>query len=184
MKRSNFLKNSIVFSVLGTQKIEFDKSIKRPTKGIFVKAGDDRNQKSISIGNTILDCKVTGKDTDGNLYIFESKNNLKNEGPPLHSHPNLDETFYMLEGELKFKIGEEIKYLKLGDTLLVPRNVPHCFTSNSDKPAKFMVIIQSATTMEAFFQELSELKEITPEIGAKIYLKHNMTLLGPPIFAD
>jgi mannose-6-phosphate isomerase-like protein (cupin superfamily) len=184
MERRNFVRNSLFFSAFGFTNFTLAKKVTRPKKGIKVASGTDRFQKSLKIGNAILDCKVSGKDTDSDLYIFESLNNLKNEGPPLHLHPDLDETFYILGGSMKFKVGDEIFYLKAGDSIFVPRNMPHAFTSNSDKPSKMLIIVQSATTMEAFFEELSKIEKITPEIAAKIYQKHNMVLLGPPLFAD
>lgn len=180
MERRNFVKSAVLLPSLGmetTPKM-------RPQKGIKVAKNEARFQKRVKIGAVTLDCKVSGKDTDGDLYIFESINNLKNDGPPLHAHPDLDETFYILEGEMKFKVGDEILYLKSGDSVLIPRNVPHCFTSNTDQPAKMLVIVQSATTMETFFEELSKVEKITPEIAAKIYQKHNMVLLGSPLMAD
>lgn len=180
MERRNFIKSAVILPAVG---IETNPKT-RPKKGVKVAAGTARFQRSLKVGAAVLDCKVSGKDTDGDLYIFESINNLKNDGPPLHSHPDLDETFYILEGEMKFKVGDEIFYMKVGDSVLIPRNVPHCFTSNTDKPAKMLVIIQSATTMESFFEELSKVEKITPEIGAQIYQKHNMVLLGPPLMAD
>jgi mannose-6-phosphate isomerase-like protein (cupin superfamily) len=184
MERRNFVKNSLFFSLLSFPNLGKLKYSERPKKGIKVNAGADRFQKSLKIGSAILDCKVSGKDTDGDLYIFESINNVKNEGPPLHLHPDLDETFYILEGKLKFKVGDEILYLGVGDSIFIPRNVPHTFTSNTQQASKMLVIVQSAKSMEAFFEELSKVEKITPEIAVKIYQKHNMVLLGAPLTAD
>src|SRR5690348_189041 len=46
---------------------------------------------------------------------------------PKHSHPN-EQITYILEGELKFWIGEdqsEIVHVKAGEVLTIPSNVPH-----------------------------------------------------------
>jgi quercetin dioxygenase-like cupin family protein len=46
---------------------------------------------------------------------------------PKHSHEN-EQITYILEGELKFWIGEEqteIVHVKAGEVLVIPSNVPH-----------------------------------------------------------
>jgi quercetin dioxygenase-like cupin family protein len=46
---------------------------------------------------------------------------------PKHSHEN-EQITYILEGELKFWIGEdqnEIVHVKAGEVLMIPSNVPH-----------------------------------------------------------
>jgi quercetin dioxygenase-like cupin family protein len=45
--------------------------------------------------------------------------------------------FYITKGEVKFKVGDEILLLKGGDSIFIPRNVPHAFTITSETPATF-----------------------------------------------
>jgi mannose-6-phosphate isomerase-like protein (cupin superfamily) len=42
-----------------------------------------------------------------------------------HRHPNSDETFLVLEGELLLDIGDKTVTLTRGEMLTVPKNVPH-----------------------------------------------------------
>jgi mannose-6-phosphate isomerase-like protein (cupin superfamily) len=42
-----------------------------------------------------------------------------------HRHPNSDETFLVLEGELLIDIGDKTVTLRRGDMTTVPKNVPH-----------------------------------------------------------
>ena len=42
-----------------------------------------------------------------------------------HRHPNSDETFLVLEGELLLDIGEKAFTLTRGEMMTVPRNMPH-----------------------------------------------------------
>jgi mannose-6-phosphate isomerase-like protein (cupin superfamily) len=42
-----------------------------------------------------------------------------------HRHPNSDETFLVLEGELLIDIGDETITLTRGQMITVPKNVPH-----------------------------------------------------------
>lgn len=185
MKRRNFVKNSLIIpavaispSILSYGETQMD------GKPIHVASGQDRFGKKTQIGRSVLDCKISGKDTQGNLYVFESSQNYKEEGIPMHMHPDLDETFYILEGNVKIKIGEETFRLGPGDTLFAPRNIPHGWVTNSAFPSKLLIIVQGAGKMEAFFEELSKLKEFTPPIVAEIYGRHDMVLMGPPLEAD
>ena len=42
-----------------------------------------------------------------------------------HRHPNSDETFLVLEGELLIDIGDQTVALTRGEMMTVPKNVPH-----------------------------------------------------------
>ena len=57
------------------------------------------------------------------------------EGPPLHHHP-FDEGFYVLEGELTFQLGEELRSATPGDFVFAPANDVHTFANLSDAPAR------------------------------------------------
>lgn len=43
---------------------------------------------------------------------------------PVHTHPH-EQASYCLEGEFEFKIGDEVKIIKQGDTVYMPSDVPH-----------------------------------------------------------
>jgi mannose-6-phosphate isomerase-like protein (cupin superfamily) len=60
------------------------------------------------------------------------------EGPGLHAHPNEDDSFYMLEGQLVFTVdGEEI-VAGAGTFVLVPPGVSHSFRNRRDSVARFV----------------------------------------------
>jgi mannose-6-phosphate isomerase-like protein (cupin superfamily) len=54
-------------------------------------------------------------------------------GPPLHVHHNEDETFYVLEGEVTFQVGDERIDVTAGDFLFGPRDVPHTYVVRSER---------------------------------------------------
>jgi quercetin dioxygenase-like cupin family protein len=56
----------------------------------------------------------------------------RGSGPPPHKHTWSDETFYILDGDITFLVGEEIKNARKGDFLMVPRNTLHAFRVDSD----------------------------------------------------
>src|SRR6266480_2729197 len=58
-------------------------------------------------------------DTNGAYTAFEVRN-APEAGPPLHFHPDIDETFYVLTGPYSFQIGPEQVTATDGTFLRVP----------------------------------------------------------------
>jgi quercetin 2,3-dioxygenase len=154
---------------------------KRADKGFVVKAKESRfGEKTLIGGKSPNDIKVSAADTDGNLTIFEYTGNEKG-GPPLHVHPNQDEIFVVQAGEYLFQVGEEKFNLKPGDTIFLPRNVPHTFAQLSTL-GKMLFFFQPSGKMEDYFRAIAKLTgPPTPEQGAKIFSEHDMKVVGPPL---
>lgn len=154
---------------------------KRPNKGIVVKATESRfSEKTLLGGKNPNDIKVSSKDTNGDLTIFEYTGHEKG-GPPLHVHPKQDEIFFIVQGEYLFKVGEDTHQLKAGDTIFLPRNIPHAFAQLSET-GKMFFLFQPSGKMEDFFRALGNLSAPpTPEQGSKIFSDHDMMIVGPPL---
>lgn len=132
----------------------------------------------------ILDVKVSGKDTNGNLAIFEQTSLSPKRGTPLHIHPNQDEVFQVLAGEYRFQVGPDTYTLKTGESIFLPRKVPHAWTQVSDR-GRMTVIVQPAGKLEAFFVTMASLtKEPEPAEVARIFADNDMQVVGPPLKVD
>lgn len=153
----------------------------RTKKGFVVKANQGRFNETTKLnGNSPNDIKVSGKDTAANFSLFEYTGNEKG-GPPLHMHLKQDEIFFIIEGEYLFKVGDETHQLKTGDSIFLPRKVPHTFAQTSAK-GRMLFMFQPSGKMENFFRALASLKDApTPEQGAKIFADHEMKVVGPPL---
>lgn len=77
---------------------------------------------------------VRGEDTGGR-YSLMYEELPKGSGAPPHKHTWSDEHFYMLEGEVSFLVGTEIKHGVKGDFVFVPRNTRHAFRVESETAA-------------------------------------------------
>jgi quercetin dioxygenase-like cupin family protein len=71
------------------------------------------------------------QDTGGRFSMMEELLG-KGAGPGPHKHTWSDESFYMLDGEITFLIGDEIKTARTGDFLMVPRDTRHAFRVDSE----------------------------------------------------
>jgi mannose-6-phosphate isomerase-like protein (cupin superfamily) len=158
-------------------------SADRPTKGLKVDAGQDRSGKSFTYLGARFDLKVSGKDTDGAMSIYDTTR-FEKKGPPLHRHHDVDEWFFVLEGEFKFRVGEEIFRLKAGDSLFGPRGVPHAFVKTSEAPARLLLMHQPAGTMEEYFHTVIGLENPTLVQRQALLRKHGMEPVGPPLTPD
>ena len=159
----------------------------RTDKGFKVNAREDRfgeHTKMMGVTANILDTKVSSKDTDGQLTIFEQTGLTPKGGPPLHIHPFQDEMFYVIEGQYLYQVGEDKYEMKAGDTIFLPRNVPHTFVQLTEK-GRLIVTFQPSGKMEEFFKKTSEWTSppIQEEI-AKVFEEHDMKVVGPPLKAE
>ena len=133
------------------------------------------------VNENIIDLKVSGKDTNGGLAIFEQTSISQGRGTPVHIHPFQDEVFYVTEGQYFFMVGPEKNYLSDGDSIFLPRSVPHAWTQVSEK-GKMTITFHPAGKMEEFFMAMSGLEhEPTSEEVAKIFSEHDMKVVGPPL---
>ncbi|NCU35222.1 cupin domain-containing protein [Candidatus Falkowbacteria bacterium] len=159
----------------------------RTNKGYRVASGEARfgtHYKMKGVTLNTLDIKISGKDTDGELAVFEQTGLTPNGGPPLHIHPYQDEWFYVVEGEYLFQVGDEKYRMKPGDTTFLPRNVPHAFVQVTEK-AKTIVSYLPAGKMEAFFAATNKWAS-PPTEGEirKVFADHEMEVVGPPLKID
>ena len=56
----------------------------------------------------------------------------RRSGPPPHVHPRLHEYFYLLDGEIRFQIGDQIKSAAQGDFVSTPAGTVHGFAVASE----------------------------------------------------
>ncbi|MGV8993638.1 MAG: cupin domain-containing protein [Flavobacterium sp.] len=156
----------------------------RTSSGFKVSSGEARfgiHYKMKGITLNTLDIKISGKDTDNEVAVFEQTGLTPNGGPPLHIHPEQDEWFYVIEGDYLFQIGKDKYQIKAGDTIFLPRKVAHAFVQLSEK-GKMIVSYVPAGKMEAFFAVTD--KWIFPpskEEIVQVFAEHGMQVVGPPL---
>src|SRR5690348_3350001 len=76
--------------------------------------------------------KVAGAET-GNAFSQIEVDDPRGGGTPVHVHHDEDETFYILEGEVTFLVGDERIDVAAGDFLFAPRDIPHAYVVRSER---------------------------------------------------
>ena len=96
---------------------------------------------------------ISGAATSGNYAVIEMTV-PPGGGPPPHAHPDIQEMFYVLEGEVSFKT--EVGTQVVGQNGFV--NIPfggavHCFKNTSEQPARLLCTVVPAG-LENLFEEI------------------------------
>ncbi|MEQ8812494.1 MAG: cupin, partial [Imperialibacter sp.] len=76
-------------------------SNERSDRGFKIEKGEGRIHGHIQLKGVnvnILDVKVSGSDTNGELAIFEQTGLSQKRGTPMHVHHSQDEIFFVTEG--------------------------------------------------------------------------------------
>jgi hypothetical protein len=78
-------------------------------------------------------------------------------------------------------VGEDKHNLTAGDTIFLPRTVPHAFAQLSEN-GKMFFLFQPSGKMEDFFRAMGKLTSPpTPAQGVNIFSDHEMKVVGPPL---
>jgi quercetin dioxygenase-like cupin family protein len=143
----------------------------------------DEGEKRWFCGGGLMTWKVTAEETGGVFLMFEDQLDV-GKVTPLHQHPDADETFYLLEGEILLDINGEQRMLHAGGVAVLPRGVPHAFKVTT---ATRMLCVQTPGSGEAFYRLASE-SAPTPVDFDRIRVAAMETgaieILGPPPFSD
>lgn len=75
-------------------------------------------------------------------------------GPPLHLHPNQQETYEVIEGEAEFVLGEKMLLVKQGEKVVIPANTPHTFKNITNNWLRMRDTHEPALTFEQMMREL------------------------------
>ena len=115
---------------------------------------DPAGNEGVTLGGQPMVFLVTGKDTK-HTSMFDWTI------PPQfatgrHVHRVQEETFYMLEGECEWSVGDEVVHATPGTYLFVPPGVPHNIANVSTRPARVLMTV-SPPGHEHYFRKLAEL---------------------------
>lgn len=119
---------------------------------------------------------VGGADTGGSFSVLDMLI-PPGGGPVPHAHPDIQEWFYVLDGELEYKTTAGTSSVGRGGFVYVPRGgAIHCFKNRTDKVARVLCVVIPAG-LEEFFKEFGVPVKagefpppvtLTPELEARL----------------
>jgi len=154
--------------------------------GFSVAAGKDRFDEHIKLGgHEPNDCKVSAKDTNGAMCVFEFTGGSCG---PRHVHQDQDEWIYILEGEFDFEVGDKRFRAGAGESVFLPRKLAHAWACVNGRSGKIIDTYLPAGKMEEFFRELGKYngkpyvhEALSIEEFRQLFRNHGMEVAGPPM---
>jgi quercetin dioxygenase-like cupin family protein len=138
------------------------------------------NQDAVSPGRTVT-LKLRGGETGDSIMMFDETVPTGTMST-LHLHHHSDEVAYVLNGEVTFKIGDEVTVRGPGACAFMPRGVPHAWKSTGAQtgrvlflytPGKAGGLIEEQQRTGRKFASMNE-----GEL-AEMLQRHGWELLGP-----
>lgn len=94
---------------------------------------------------------------------------------PPHVHYADDEAWYVLEGMLAFRLGDQEVEASAGTAVLAPRGVPHTYWNPRSTAARYLLIM--TPNIRQLINELHAASERDPTTMQAIYHRHNSALV-------
>ena len=145
-------------------------------------------QTSIWFLGALSHVRLSGEQTGGAFSLTE---NLvrRGTGSPVHVHDRDDETFFVLDGELRIVAGEEEHAAGPGTVAVLPRRLRHAYVVTS-ATARFLSL-HTPAGFEQFAAEVGQPAQaltLSPEPAgppdlaalAQTAARHGITILAPP----
>jgi quercetin dioxygenase-like cupin family protein len=145
-------------------------------------------QAAIWFLGALSQVRLSGEQTGG---AFSLRDNLARRGnaSPVHVHDQEDETFFVLDGELRVVAGEDDYTAGPGTVAVLPRRLRHAYVVTS-ATARFLTLHIPAG-FEQFAAEVGQPAQaltLPPEpLGppdlaalAQVAARHGITILAPP----
>ena len=110
--------------------------------------------KTSPVGDSRITIMVATDDTGNKYEMVESTLPPGFESPP-HVHQRMEQAFYILEGEVDFRLEAQSVRARTGSLVRVPIGVSHAF-SNPTKAWGRMLQVHTGGSLEKMFEELSK----------------------------
>jgi mannose-6-phosphate isomerase-like protein (cupin superfamily) len=134
----------------------------------------------IPMGAFQMTLKADGASTGGAFALLEA-DEPAGFGPPLHTHEDAAEAFYVLEGEYVIFVEEREYMCPAGSFIYIPRGMVHGFRVGTMPSRKLNIYLPEA--MVGYFDELSDAAlsghELDPDDLSAMAARHAMRVVGP-----
>jgi quercetin dioxygenase-like cupin family protein len=145
-------------------------------------------QTAIWFLDALSQVRLSGEQTGG---AFSVRDNLGRRGhaSPVHVHDRDDETFFVLDGELRVLVGQEEHAAGPGTVAVLPRRLRHAYIVTS-ATARFLTL-HTPSGFEQFAAEVGQPAQALtlppgpagpPDLAAltRAAARHGITILAPP----
>ena len=157
-----------------------------PTAGTAVSVPAD--QEALWFLGALSLLRISGAQTRGAFAIAETCAR-HGTGSPVHVHDADDETFLVLDGELRILVGGDEHHAGPGAVAVLPRRVPHAYVVTS--PAARFLVFHTPSGFEEFVRDVGEpartltlppVADARPDVDevTRMAAQHGIAIVGPP----
>ncbi len=100
---------------------------------------------------------AVGEQTGGAYALIETANG-PSTGVRLHVHEREDETWFVIEGEYEFQVGDQTFHARAGDYVFGPRGVPHRYANRTASLSRALIMV-TPSGFEGFWRESAHLRD-------------------------
>jgi quercetin dioxygenase-like cupin family protein len=140
--------------------------------------------------NTHVTIRVSSHDGSDGISVLEHRAS-QGDSPPLHIHHDEDEIFHVLEGEVRYRVGDQERLARAGETLLTPKGIPHTYRVESAEARMLTITRGEFENFVRAFARPAEREGLpdpsgppTPEQAealARACRQFGIDLVGPPL---
>ncbi len=94
---------------------------------------------------------------------------------PVHLHRSDDEAWYVLEGSLHVKVGDQIVEAQAGSGVLVPKGTPHTYWNPGAGPTRYLLIMTS--NIYRLIQAIHAMPDRSAPLLRAVFEKYDSELL-------
>jgi mannose-6-phosphate isomerase-like protein (cupin superfamily) len=96
---------------------------------------------------------------------------------PLHVHHSDDEAWYVVDGRLGVRLGDEEMTVPTGGAVLAPRGVPHTYWNAQEQPTRYVLAMtpRIQRLIDALHAEKLDADGVT-----RVFAEHDSAYLGWP----
>lgn len=126
--------------------------------------------------------KATLRDTAG-AYVSFAIEIPPGCGAPPHRHTVDSESFYVLDGEIRFTADGTTRVAQRGDFVLLPAGGLHAFVNEGAVPARALVVAAPGIDAERFFAAIDARGDDVPSPAevTEIAARHGLTIVAPSV---
>ncbi len=145
-------------------------------------------QRAVWFLGALIRVRAGGSATGGQLAILEHTGQ-RGYSSPLHRHKADEETFLILDGELRVEVAGQAVRAGPGTAAVLPRQLPHAFVVTSPQ-ARFLTLhtpagfdeftLAAGSPARAPFEEPADELPPDPAALAATAASYGIEILGPP----
>ncbi|HEY7045640.1 MAG TPA: cupin domain-containing protein [Jatrophihabitantaceae bacterium] len=145
-------------------------------------------QQAVWFLGALVRFRLGGTATGGRFAVLDHQGE-RGHGSPLHRHDADEETFFVLDGEVRVEVDGQTRAAGAGAVAFLPRRLPHGFVVTSRQarwltlhvPAGFDDFVLDAGTRAPSVDAPPDEPPPDPATLAAIARSHGIEILGPPL---